>query len=143
MARYSEPKQKRSITKQYGLFVVKTPDMCTYHKTFVDAVESYSNVYRTLPLAGVLESELENRSLEICKEIQKLKDHAEQTYAKMEKTYIQMSETFEKSSRTFEEVVSQSRTVVKASRELRQRVRNRRKHMESYMTGQSKNEEAA
>lgn len=52
MARYSEPKQKRSIICKDGLFIVKTKDMCTYHRTFEDAIESYSLVYGMHPIAG-------------------------------------------------------------------------------------------
>lgn len=58
MARYSEPKAQRAILNQYGLFIVKTKDMCTYHRNFEDAVESYGNVYGMVPVAGIVTPEV-------------------------------------------------------------------------------------
>lgn len=56
MARYFKPTQKRAIIKSSGLYMVKTPDMMTYHRTFEEAVDSYHMLYGPLaPIAGPID----------------------------------------------------------------------------------------
>ena len=130
MARFSEPKQKRSIMKQYGMYVVKTPDMCTYHREFIDAVESYGVVYGRAPIAGPLEIKPATKILNSIQETKKV----------MEKTYVKMAEGFEQSARAYEDIMKRSQAAVEISKELRQRMKDRAEYL---MAMNNSDEEAA
>lgn len=66
MARFFKKTQTRAIIKYYGLYMVKTPDMRTLHRTFMEAVDMYHMVYGpNAPIVGPIDGSFKPEPLPV------------------------------------------------------------------------------
>lgn len=113
MARYFKQNQGRAIVKRDGLYLVKTKDMQTIHRTFEEAVDSYHMVYGPMAaIAGPIDdtfqpSKMVQPTLTL---VPKPKTPAQ---IQREDTFIQMGETYTKQVAHFEEVMRKSHGIMK------------------------------
>lgn len=92
MGRYFKLKQTRAIIEKDGLFIVKTNEMRTVHRSFEEACEAYCSVYGQVPIAGRIEA-----SLKPPKEtINKPSSHKEQSTSFVDLVCKKYQETLDK-----------------------------------------------
>ena len=140
MGRYFSPKSNRAISKRDGLYVVKTKEMCTLHRTFEEAVDSYHMLYGRVPLAGPIESEKPTLILAEQPRVARISDQqALEAYKQMAETYKAQVEDFE---RVMRNAIGIKQTVMKEKiQRFEQRIKYA-EHMSEVLVGAEEREAA-
>jgi hypothetical protein len=145
VARFFKQTQKRAIIKRDGLYLVKTPDMQTIHRTFEEAVDSYHMLYGPhAAIAGPIDDTFQPTPIAIEPVVQPKPMTPAQI--EREKTFDQMAEMYAKQVDSFEAVMRKSHGIrAKVAAEKAQRMKDRVKYCEAMAKnlGGSSDQEAA